>query len=336
MRLPSFLLIFSLLLSAVNAQLKPAAPPVTFDGLMGVLKNDLIPMATILDGVRNRGIDFDLNQKLAEILAGAAEGHRTPGETATLITASLDSCQKCRARFLAPLTLEELLVLLKKGGDPGALLQEVKVRHVKDLDVSEGTANVLRAGGAKEELVTFLVPDDKIPTIPLIGYNTLVLKHAEDYDPAAPAGWLKVSVEIPANSAGEFVFKHNSLFGRAVSGGEPMNLGAYFNKPAPRNTDLAHLDFTSNLEAGEVSAGDEKHGGFLGIGKGKKDDKAKDIPIIEVAYIGGDADGRNSFQIRLTNKQSSPQQYSFTVRWMELTAPKTPATAPAKPSPAKK
>jgi hypothetical protein len=111
-------------------------------------------------------------------------------------------------------------------------------------------------------------------------------------------------------------------------------LGAYFNKPAPRNTDIEHLDFNSNLEGGEVSGIDEKRsGGLRGLVKGKpKDEKVTDAPVLEVAYLAGDADGRQAFQIRLANKQSTPHQYSFTVRWRVLAAPKVRAPAPTKPA----
>jgi len=247
-------------------------------------------------------------------------------------------CQKCRAQFLTPLTLDELLTLLKRAHDNDILLQEVKARGVKDLEISEANANVLRAAGANEELVSFLVPDDKVKISPLIGYKTFELKHAEEYDPSAPEGWIKVTAEIPANSTSEFAFKHNALFGRAVKGGEPTVLNAYFNKPAPRNTDFTHIKFTPSLEGGEATGGEEKRSGrLLGIVKGKsKDEKAKDAPSMDVAYPSVDDTGRNSFQITLANKQSTSQQYSFTVRWTVLEDPKPPTAAPTKPSPAKK
>jgi hypothetical protein len=294
------------------------------------LKNDLIQMPVVIGGIRDRGISFDLGTpQLAAILSASIEGKRNTSEMAELLNASLSGCQKCRARFFAPMSMDELQTMLKRWGSGDALVQEVRARQVKDLDISEGTANVLRAAGANETLVTLLVPDDKVKISPLIGYNTFELKHAEDYDPSAPAGWLKVTTELPANSTGEFVFKHNSLFGRAVNGGEPTNLGSYFNKPAPRKTGMELVDFNSNLESLDASGADDKR-------KAKPNDKAKDAPVIEVAYLGGDADGRNAFQIRLTNKQSRPQQYAFTVRWRVLTTPKPPEPSLKKPSGPKK
>jgi len=339
MRLQGIFLGFVLIALRVSAQVPPVAPPVEFDPLREALRHDAIPMADVMKNIQNRWTDFDLgDSQLAALLSAANEGKRSPAEIGALLRTLLDACQKCHARVLAPLTLDELLLDLKRAGERNALMQEVKVRKVKDLEISEASANVLRAAGANEELVGFLVPDDKVKISPLIGYKTFELKHAEDYDPSAPEGWLKVTAEIPANSSSEFVFKHNALFGRAVSGGEPTVLGAYFNKPAPRNTDFEHIDFTQSLEGGEVTVGDEKRsGGFLGIGKGKsKDDKGKEAPSMDVAYPGADDTGRNSFQIRLANKQSTPQQYSLTIHWMVLAAPKPLTAAPTKPSPAKK
>jgi hypothetical protein len=323
------------------AQAQTQLPPVALDKIIQGIENpDLADVPDIMGVVQIQGIAFDLGQEqLSAILAAGNKGRRNPVEMAAFIAACWNVCQPCQARLFAPMSLDELLTTLKRRHDNDLLLQEVRARHVKDLDISEGTANVLRASGANEELVALLVPDDKVPTIPLIGYNTLELKHAEDYDPSASEGWLKVTAELPPKSSSEFVFKHNSLFGRALTGGEPTILGAYFNKPAPRNTDIEHLEFNSNLEGGGVTGSDEKRsGGLLGIVKGKpKDEKAKDAPVLEVTSIGGDADGRQAFQIRLANNQISPQQYSFTVRWRMLTAPKVPAPAPAKPArPAKK
>jgi hypothetical protein len=323
----------------VFAQVKALEPPLSLDVLTEGLSDPVLAeVPGLTKEVLARGIDFDLNQKLAVILTAAAEGHRAPAEVAALIAAALDNCQKCYARFLAPLSSEELLTLLKRGHDNDILLQEVKARGVKDLEISEANANVLRTAGANEELVNFLVPDDKVKIGNLIGYQPFELKHAEDYDPSASEGWLKVTAEIPANSTSEFAFIHNALFGRAVKGGEPTVRSAYFNKPAPRHTDFAHIKFTPSLEGGEATGGEEKRsGGFLGIGKGKsKDEKAKDAPSLDVAYPSEDRTGRNSFQITLANKQSTPQEVSFMVRWTVLADPQPLTAPPPKPAPAKK
>jgi len=337
MSLRSLVSIIVLTCSGGVAQVKPASPPVEFDPLLEALKSDVIEMNFVIKGIQDRGIAFDLGRsQLEAIVSAGSEGKRRPAEIAALIAVSLDACQKCYARFLKPLTQEELLTLLKRNHDSDLLLQEVKARGVKDVDVSEANANVLRAAGANEQLVGFLVPDDKVKISPLVDYKTFELKHAEDYDPSATEGWLKVTAQIPANSTSEFIFKHNSLFARAVAGGEPNTLAAYFNKPAPKNMSIDLLQYSGNLEGGEVNAGDEKRGSLIDRVKGKTKDKGKDALTIEVVYLQADDTGRNSFRIRVANKQSTPQQSSFTLRWMALMDPK-PLTA-AKPSltPAKK
>lgn len=314
----------------------PESPFDRDDLLRGLANPDFAEVTELTEAIQRRGIDFDLtNEQIGAILAAGVQGKRDPGQMAALLMTSLRACQKCRAQFIAPLSLEELLMSLKRGHDNDLLLQEVKARGVKGLDISEATANVLRAAGANEELVGFLVPDDKVKISPLIGYKTVELKHAEDYDTTATEGWLKVTAQIPANSTSEFIFKHNSLFAQAVAGGEPANVAAYFNKPAPRNTKIDLLQFSGNLEGGEATPGDEKRGSLLDRVKGKPKDK-KDAPPIEVAYLGADDTGRNSFQIRVANKQNTPQQSSFTLRWMILSAPNPPAGAKPSPAPAKK
>ncbi len=331
---------FSVVFSAGLTLGQAASPESPFDRddlLRGLANPDFAEVTELTEAIQRRGIDFDLtNEQIGAILAAGVQGKRDPAQMAVLLMTSLRACQKCRAQFIVPLSLEELLISLKRSHDNDLLLQEVKARGVKDLDISEATANVLRAAGANEELVGFLVPDDKVKISPLIGYKMVELKHAEDYDTSATEGWLKITAQIPANSTSEFIFKHNSLFAQAVAGAEPTNVTAYFNKPAPRNTKIDLLQFSGNLEGGEATAGDEKRG-FLGIGKGKpKDEKAKDAPPLEVAYLGADDTGRNSFQIRVANKQSTPQQSSFTLRWMVLTAPKPLTVIKASPAPAKK
>jgi len=321
----------------VFAQVKAPEPPLSLDVLKeGLSDPALAEVPGLTKEILARGIDFDLNQELGAILTAAAEGHRAPADVAALIAAALDNCQKCYARFLTPLTQEDLLTLLKRSHDRDLLLQEVRARGVKNLDISEANANVLRAAGANEQLVSFLIPDDKVKISPLIGYKTFELKHAEDYDTSATEGWLKVTAQVPANSTSEFVFKHNTLFTRAVTGGEPNTLAAYFNKPAPRNMSIDLLQFGANLEGGESTADEEKRGGLSRLVKGKTKEKGKEAPPIEVAYLGADDTGRNSFQIRVANKQSTPQELSFTLRWMVLTTPKTVTATKPTPAPATK
>jgi len=335
---PTFFLAigFSIFFSASFALSQVPAPESPYpreELLRGLANPDFAEVAELTEAIQRRGIDFELtNEQIGAILAAGVQGKRDPAQMAALLMTSLRVCQKCRAQFIVPLSLEEVLTSLKRSHDNDLLLQEVKARGVKDLDISEATANVLRAAGANEQMVGFLVPDDKVKISPLIDYKTVELKHAEDYDTSASEGWLKVTAQIPANSTSEFIFKHNALFARAIAGGEPNTLAAYFNKPAPRNTNIDLLQFIDNLEGDEATAGDEKRGGLPWIGKGKSKDKGKDAPSIEVTYLKADDTGRNSFRIRVANKQSTPQELPFTLRWMVLTTPK-PVTA-TKPSPA--
>jgi hypothetical protein len=303
-----------------EAQGKPLLPPVSFDVLVeGLGDPDLDVIPALIEQIESRGIDFDLGDQLGGILSAASKAKRDPNQVAALVTACLRVCQDCRARFLAPMTTEELKTLLKWGFTPEAVLQEARVRGVKDVQISEPAANVLRDAGATEELVNLLVPDDKIPAFPLVGYKTLVLKHAEQYDPSAPEGWLKVATELPANNQSEFVFKHNGLFARSIKAGEPKDLGSYFNKPAPRNTGIELVDFKYGFE----SVGDEKRGVVTALLK----PKPKNASLIEASYLEAGPDGRNAFRILITNKEGIPQQYSFYLRWKVRTAQKTSTSA---------
>jgi len=293
----------------------PSPGPVTLEAVrQGLANPDFIEVPLLTEQIQIRGIAFPLGaQQLGDILQAAGQGKRDPRQIASLILTCFARCQDCRAGILSPMTENELKNLIKWGFTPPAALQEARVRGVKDLEISESEAHVLHEAGASDELVRLLIPDDKVPTIPLAGYTVLTLKRAEDYDPTAAEGWLKVTAELPPNSQSEFVFKHTGLFVRAVSGGDPTDVGSYFNKPAPRNTAAGLVDMRCTLE----NLGDEKRIPQ----KGKS--KTKETPVIESSYLGADSDGRQAFRIVLTNKEISARPYSFTLRWRVLTTPKT-------------
>ena len=141
---------------------------------------------------------------------------------------------------------------------PEGVFREVRARGVTGLEMSGGTANVLRASGAKEDLIAFLIPDDKIPTIPLVApYQTAPLKRAQEYDPAADQGWVKITAELAPNSQTEFIFKHTALFLKTVQGAEPKDIQAYFNKPAPSNKTSEFVDIECGLEDPDLACGQE-------------------------------------------------------------------------------
>jgi hypothetical protein len=195
---------------------------------------------------------------------------------------------------------------------PEAILQEARARGLKDVEISEPAAHELREAGASEELVNFLVPDDKVPTVPLIDYNTLALKRAEEYDPGAVEGWLKITLELAIGSQSEFILKHTGLFARSVQGPAPTNVSAYFNKPAPKNMAAELIDPKWNIEVV-----DERTGVLVGLRKRK-------LPVVDVSYSGAGLDGRHVFKIVIANKEASPQRYLFSLRWRVRTR-KSPA-----------
>jgi hypothetical protein len=309
-----------LALTACVAQVQSKAPAVSLSVLTKGLEDpDLIQVTELTESIQHQGIGFDLkNQQLSAILAAGIKGKRDPDQMAQLILACLDVCQDCRARFVSPMTKDELKNLLNLGFAPGAVLQEARARGVKDIEISEPAANELRASGADEELVRLLIPDDKIPAFPIAGYKTLTLKHAEDYDPTAHEGWLKISTELPGNSQSEFIFKHNGLFERTVRGQDPRDLGSYFNKPAPRETTAEPIAFEHELEGIE-----EKGRTLNGLRK------RKPPPVeVSVSYLGAGPEGRGAFRILIANKEVSSQRYSFHLRWTVKTAPKASAQTP--------
>src|ERR1700733_10458444 len=285
------------------AQEAPTSPLKIEDITTGLANRDFIEVPVLKEGLESRGISFDLNkQRLAEILEAAKKGDRDPSEMADFIFTCIQVCESCRSQSLDPLSFEDLKRLSKWGFGPPAIDKEARLRGVKDLQVSKEAADELRAAGLKEEVIAFLVPDDRIPTPQMEGYNAFTLKRADEYNPAAPEGFLKITTSLRPNSQSEFVFKHNSLFVKAIKGMEPEDLGAYFNKPTPRNTDIEMIDFSSGLEEYEGK------GGLLGIGK-KKD-------LIEVSKVKADGDGHTAFRIVLTNRETNRnQRLSFYVRW---------------------
>jgi hypothetical protein len=169
--------------------------------------------------------------------------------------------------------------------------------------------------------VNQVVPDDKIPVAPPEGYKTLPLKRASEYDAAAPEGWLSMTVGLAANSQSEFLFKHNGLFAKAKRGGEPSIVSCTFNKPAPRSTKAEFIDFSKNKWRLEVW--DAKRGS-----KPIPLDDKKNKSLLDISYLEAEADGRNTFQVVLSNNDSTAKQYTFYFYWQVLKTPKTSSVPP--------
>jgi hypothetical protein len=302
---------------------------IVLDDLLTALSDPgIAEVSELRDAIQRNGIQFDLKDDvLGKILDAGRQGKRDPKELAALVTVALSVCQDCRARHFAPMSLEELQTLLKRF-TPEAVFREVRARGVIGLEMTGATANVLRAAGAKEDLIAFLVPDDKIPTIPLLApYQAVPLKRAQEYDPAAQEGWLKFTAELPPGSQNEFIFKHNALFVKPVQGGEPKDIQAYFNKPAPRNKTAEFIEAECGLDAPATATcgqetRDEKRG-ILVRTAFWKNSKSK-TPVIEYSYVAPDGDGRAGFQIAVGNPEKTAQKYSVYLRWRVLDAPKPP------------
>ncbi|MBZ5675105.1 MAG: hypothetical protein LAP61_12740 [Acidobacteriia bacterium] len=318
-----FLAVFSLaILFAQSADTRIALQ----DLLDALADPEVAKVPQLSDSILRNGIQFDLKDEvLGKILDAGRQGKRDPKEMATLITVALSACQDCRARYLTPMSLEELQTLLKRF-TPEAVSREVRARGVTGLEMSGATANVLRAWGAKEDLIAFLVPDDKIPTIPLQPpYQMAPLSRAQEYDPAAKEGWLRISAELAPSSQTEFFFKHNALFVKPLQGEEPKQVQAYFNKPAPRNKTAEFIDAECGLESPAIACGqeakDEKRGGLRSVLP--KNTKSK-AALIEYSYAAPDGDGRAGFQITVANPEKTAQKYSVYLRWRVLDSPKPP------------
>jgi hypothetical protein len=269
--------------------------------------------------IQSRGISFNLENYLTQILRAGLRGKRDPDEMAALVLAGLHACQDCRTRMLTPMTKEELLTLKKWRFSTEAILDEARIRGVKDIEITESAANELRSAGFSEDLVTLLVPDDKVPVAALEGYVSIPLKRSDEYNPAAPEGFVKVTSEVPAKSQSEFVFKHNRLFAKAVNGKEPKDVSGYFNKPAPRNakTESVRIKWGAQVTDKETNK----------VRNLSSESKSKGKPEIEVSYLESGPDDRSRFLIRIANEHNQ-QQYSFWLVWTVVTTPKTSSASP--------
>lgn len=311
------ILLVVLFVGAAIAQTVAPSSAFPIDGITdGLSDPDLITVPGLISEIERRGINFDLNaENLGKILASANMGKRDPKEVAALVLTALKTCPNCRAKTLEPITVAEIKTLQTWGFADSVISEEARIRGVKDLQITKETAAQLLFLGIKPEVVDFLVPDDRIPIGPQEGYTPVMLKRSEAYDIGAPEGSLRVTTSLRPSTQSEFLFKHNGLFVKAVKGVEPEELGAYFNKPTPRNTDIDKIEITSGLEESEDK-------GFLGLGK-------KPSPI-EVTKVPADGDGRTAFRITVTNRETkSYQHYSFYVRWRILNESK-PASAATK------
>jgi len=290
--------------------------PMKFSDLTKALANpDYVEVNELTELIKIRGIGFELSEQyLGLILSNSIKGGRDPDQVAALILASMQACQECRARAIAPMTKDGLKQLISWGFSPSAILEEARVRGVADIEVSAAAAAELRTFGARDDLINLLMPDDKMPTkAPEGDFKPIALRRAEGYTPTALKGWLKITTDFPARSQSEFVFKHNALFVRTTSGEDPIvDLDASsFNKPGPRNTSVELVDF-------QVTADnlDQKTGLFGGSAAIK--------PSAEYISADSDPDGRNAFRIHVGNKLNKPQRCVIYLEWTVRTTPKSP------------
>ena len=309
-------------LSCGIAQVLSVEPPLDLDVLVEGLGNPILTdVPALTKEIRTRGIKFDIENHLTQVLRAGITGKRDADQMAALVLACLQSCQDCRGRLLSPMTKAELLRLKQWRFSPDAILDEARTRGVSGIEMTESAANELRKAGFREDLVNQVVPDDKIPVTALAGYKTLPLKKAPEYDPSAQEGWLRVTASLPANNQTEFKFKHNALFAKTLKGSEAKIVSCSFNKPAPRNAKVQFVDFSQSKWGLEVW--DQKRGSR----QIPFDGKSKTKPPMEVTYLDSEADGRNVFQIVLSN-DNTPKQYTFDFYWQVLKTPKTSSTPP--------
>jgi hypothetical protein len=298
----------------------PPEPPLPLEVLLEGLANPkLTDVPTLTKEIQNRGINFDLDNHLTQILRAGLNGKRDADQMADLLAASRRACQECRARLLGRMTKEDLITLKRWRFTPEAILNEAKVRGVDGIEKSESAVKELRDAGFSEELVNLIVPDDQIPIGALDGYTKLPLQRASEYDPSAAEGWLRVTAELPATSESEFKFKHNGLFVKAVKGVEPKVLSCNFNRPAPRGT---KVDFV-NIKLRGIEVWDDSRKISYPV---DLDKKAKGKPTMDVSCLEAGTDGRNVFRIVLTNSKSGTQRCTFFFYWEVLRIPKVSST----------
>src|SRR5215831_1971154 len=157
------------------AQAPSVEPPLNLDLLVKIISDPTMVGAlgvpAITKEIQNRGIDFDAENHLTQILRAGLNGKREPAEMAALVLACLRSCQECRARYLTPMTKNDLLLEKQWRFTPEAIFDEAKVRRVSDIEISGPAAKELRDAGFSEKLVGLLVPDDKLPVSTPEGYK---------------------------------------------------------------------------------------------------------------------------------------------------------------------
>jgi hypothetical protein len=318
MRVPGIFLVSVLPLICAEAQVQGVEPPVDLDVLVEGIGNPILTdVPSLTKEIQSRGINFDLDNHLTQILRAGVNGKRDADQMATLVEACLQACQDCRARYLTRMTKEDLITLKRLRFSPEAILYEAKVRGVDGIEKSEIAATELRAAGFSEDLVNLIVPDEQIPIGALDGYTQLPLQRAAEYDPSATEGWLRVTAELPPTSESEFKFKHNGLFVKALKGAEPKILSCHFNKPAPRDKKVELVD----VKQRGLEAWDEKHKTAYAI---DLDKKVKGKPPMEVTYLEAGTDHRNVFRIVVRNSSDhSQQRFTFYFSWEVLRTPKT-------------
>src|ERR1700730_7091363 len=92
-------------LSCGIAQVVSVEPPLDLDVLVEGIGNPILTdVPTLTKEIRTRGIKFDLENHLTQILRAGINGKRDADQMAALVLACLQSCQDCRGRLLSPMT----------------------------------------------------------------------------------------------------------------------------------------------------------------------------------------------------------------------------------------
>jgi len=129
---------------------------------------------------------YEIREKLGEGCMGVVYLASDPVVSREVTVKTIRDSQDALARDLGdPMSKVEIKTMFAWAFTQDAVLKEVQARGVKDLEISEPSANELRAAGAAEDSLS---------------------------------GWLRVDTKLPQNSQNEFAFVHTGLFVKAAKG----------------------------------------------------------------------------------------------------------------------
>jgi hypothetical protein len=260
--------------------------------IMVLWANPVFDTSQVITAIDNAHLVIEFSEyNLASVIEAGMKGNRRPGEVAQVVLRLLKDCRNCRNQFWAPLKENDLLADLQKG--PVFATDDLRVRGAESLPLSTGYLSKLVTAGATPELIALVESGLAVPTPD--GFKPARVGKASGFSPLATEGQLTLHANIDMQVA--FLFLHNALFFKTLSGEEPSSIDAEYTAFGPSGDPQ-----TINFEVKQIPA------------KGAKPPKKNKAPQIS-KQLAPDTSGRTGLQVTVNDVENGRHDYDLVLTW---------------------